>query len=242
MISSLDNKKVKDWTRLHLKKYRSNEYLLLDPKLVEAAKEKAYLKTLIYCGNPPFEFANSFEVSKEVLLKITKGLDLPYIGIGLPLIMSNNSGSRVMLLDELADPLNIGRIMESAYLFGFDTIVLSENCADIYHEKCLKACKGTIYKLNIRKGDLETEIAALHRQGYLIYATGLKANTLELYDVPVADKMAFVLGNEGSGVREKIFAVADGVVKIDMHNIDSLNVAMAGSIVMYRFGERNAEN
>ena len=242
MISSLDNKKVKDWTRLHLKKYRNNEYLLLDTGLVKMAKEAGYLKTLIYCGQPPFEFANSYEVSKEVLLKITKGLDLPYLGVGLPIVMSKNSGSRVMLLDDLADPLNIGRSMESAYLFGFDTVVLAENCADIYHEKCLKASKGSIYQLNIRKNKLEQEIADLHKQGYLVYATGLKANTLEMYEVMMAEKMAFILGNEGSGVKEELFAIADGVVKIDMHNIDSLNVAMAGSIVMYSFGERNAEN
>ena len=49
--------------------------------------------------------------------------------------------------------------------------------------------------------------------------------------------MAFILGNEGSGVRESTFEISDEVVKIDMHNIDSLNVAMAGAIVMYRFGK-----
>ena len=47
--------------------------------------------------------------------------------------------------------------------------------------------------------------------------------------------MAIILGNEGSGVREETFAQSDGIVKIDMENIDSLNVAMAGAIIMYRF-------
>ena len=47
--------------------------------------------------------------------------------------------------------------------------------------------------------------------------------------------MAIILGNEGSGVREEVMAISDEVVKIDMHNIDSLNVAMAGAILMHRF-------
>ena len=51
--------------------------------------------------------------------------------------------------------------------------------------------------------------------------------------------MAVVLGNEGSGVRQAVFDVSDETVKIDMHNIDSLNVAMAGAIIMYRFSILN---
>ena len=56
MISSLDNKKVKEWTKLHNKKYRQDEYLILDEDNVRLAYECNYLKTLIYCGDRPFEF------------------------------------------------------------------------------------------------------------------------------------------------------------------------------------------
>ena len=51
--------------------------------------------------------------------------------------------------------------------------------------------------------------------------------------------MAVVLGNEGSGVRSTVFDISDETVKIDMHNIDSLNVAMAAAIIMYRFSILN---
>ena len=235
MIESLENKKVKEWTKLHQKKYRDEEYLLLSETLVDEAYKTGYLKTLIYVGEAPFSFTNSYEVSRDVLNKISKVDNLDYIGIGLKIKYSNAYKKRVLILDELADPLNIGRIMESAYLFGFDSIVLSENCADIYHPKALLASKGAIFHLNIMRNNLKEEINDLHSLGFKVYATGLKEHTLSLDEVSVSDKMAIVLGNEGSGVREETFNLSDEIIKIDMHNIDSLNVAMAGAIIMYRF-------
>lgn len=235
MIESLENKKVKDWTRLHLKKYRDRNYLILDKEVLLEAYKQGYLDTLIYCGQRPFDFDKAYEVSRVVLNKISKRDDLDYIGVGKEIEEKREYCSRIMMLDELSDPLNIGRIMECAYLFGFDTILLSENCADIYHPKCLSASKGAIYHLNIFRGNLVEQIKDLKEKGYIIYATGLKENSLFLDEVNKSPKMAFVLGNEGSGVSKEVFDSANETVKIQMHNIDSLNVAMAGSIIMHRF-------
>ena len=92
-----------------------------------------------------------------------------------------------------------------------------------------------VYSINIMHDSSENVIGRLHNNGYKVYATGLKAYSKELYEVKSEDRMAFILGNEGSGVRESTFEISDEVVKIDMHNIDSLNVAMAGAILMHRF-------
>lgn len=235
MIESLENKKVKNWTKLHQKKYRDEEFLLLDERNIKMAKEYGYLKTLIYVGIIPFEFNDSYEVSKDVLNKISKRDDLNYIGIGKKINLVKDYKNRILILEDLSDPLNIGRIMESAYLFGFDSLLLSNNCADIYHPKCIEASKGNIFRLNIYIGDISNEIKELKNKGFKVYATGLKDNTLSLDEVKPSSKMAIILGNEGSGVSEETFALADEIIKIDMHNIDSLNVAMAGAIIMYRF-------
>ena len=56
-----------------------------------------------------------------------------------------------------------------------------------------------------------------------------------MHEIKASDHMAFILGNEGSGVSEELMDLSDEVVKIDMRNIDSLNVAMAASIIMYQF-------
>lgn len=237
MIESLENKKVKNWTKLHLKKYRNEEYLLLSKDLVDLAFKTGNLKTLIYCESKPFSFNEAYEVSQEVLNKISKKEGLKYIGIGKRIKESNNLSNRIMILDDLSDPLNIGRIMESAYLFGFNTLIISDNTADIYNEKCLEASKGFIYKLDIKRCNINKQIELLKNRGYKICATGLRDNTISLANLKKTNKMAFILGNEGSGVKEEIFKLADEVIKIDMHNIDSLNVAMAGAIVMYNFSD-----
>ncbi len=148
---------------------------------------------------------------------------------------NDDYGDRIMILDQLQDPLNIGRIMEAALLFGFDSIILSENCADIYNEKCLNNCKDGIYELKIAHKELIKEIQELKKKGYAVYATGLRNNTRELHEVKPQKKMAIIMGNEGSGVRSELMDIADEIVKIDMCNIDSLNVSMASAIIMYHF-------
>ncbi len=235
MITSIENKTVKMLTKLHQKKYREDSFLLCDPLLIEQARDHGYLKMLVYCDEKPFEFANSLEVSREVLNKIAKRDDLDHIGVSFLLKDNDDYGDRIVILDHLQDPLNIGRIMEVCDLFGFDSIILSENCADIYNEKCLDNCKGNLYKLKIAHKELIEEIGRLKDKGYYVYATGLRNNTIELYEAKRKERIAVVLGNEGSGVCEEVMDACQQIIKIDMENIDSLNVGMAASIILYYF-------
>ena len=237
MITSLDNKTVKELTKLHQKKYRDEKFLLLDEKIIKLANENGYLETLVYCKEIPFEFHNSIEVSREVLNKISKKENLNYIGVGKHIKESANYGDRVIILDHLQDPLNIGRIMEAAYLFGFNSVVLSEESADIYNDKCITNSKGAIFKLNICHKDLNEEVINLQNNGYKVYATGLRNETKELHEIQPSEKMAIILGNEGSGVDSHLMDISNEILKIDMVNIDSLNVGMAGSIIMYYFSK-----
>jgi len=237
MITSLENKTVKELTKLHQKKYRDEKFLLLDKDLIKLAYESNYLDTLVYYNNLPFEFDKAIEVSKDVLNKIAKRDDLDYLGVGKHINESDNYGDRIIILDHLQDPLNIGRIMEAAYLFGFDSVILSDESADIYNDKCITNSKGAIFKLNIIHKDLNEEILRLQNLGYKVYATGLRKQTKELHEVKASDKMAIILGNEGSGVDSHLMDISDDIIKIDMVNIDSLNVGMAGSIIMYYFSK-----
>ncbi len=235
MITSLENKTVKNLTKLHQKKYREDRFLVLDDETLKEAHAHDRLIQLVCCDEPPFPFADTLEVSKEVMRKISRKEDQNYLGVSKMIEEKDDYGKRVILLDELQDPLNIGRIMEAALLFGFDSLILSPNCADIYNEKCLSNSRGAIYSLNICRRDLSGEIKKLQQNGYKVYATGLRNETRMFNEIETSDKMAFVLGNEGSGVRDEIMDLCNEIVKIDMRNIDSLNVAMAAAIVMYHF-------
>ena len=235
MITSLENKTIKQLRKLHQKKYRQDQFLILEDELIQSARESGYLKKLVYWGEAPFFFEESLEVSKEVFYKIAMREDRTYLGVSSMVEEKDYYGKRILILDHLQDPLNIGRIMEAAQLFGFDSLIFSFECAEIYNEKCLANCKGGIYSLNLCHKDLKEEIPALQKKGYKVYATGLSEDTLDMHEVRPEEKMAFIMGNEGSGVTKELMDLSDGVMKIDMHNIDSLNVGMAASIIMYQF-------
>jgi len=237
MISSLDNKLVKDLVRLHQKKYREDSFLLFDYNQILLANSSGYLKTLLYVSNPPFDFSNSIEVSQAVMNKISKRDDLTCIGVSCLIEEKCEYSDRIVILDHVQDPLNIGRIMEVCRLFNYQDLILSQGCADIYNEKCLSNCKDGIFKLNISYKNIIDEIDILKQKGYIVCATGLQDNTKDMHDIKSNKKMAFILGNEGSGVDKQIMKKADYTIKIDMHNIDSLNVAMASAILLHHFSK-----
>ena len=234
MLTSLSNKRVKEWAKLRQKKYRSEE-VLYQGKALDAALKEGLIDTLLYTGDLPFPFDGAEEVSPEVMEKVSGHSDIQMLGIGHKLAEKEAEGRRVLLLDSLQDPLNIGTIARTAVLFGFDSVVLSPECADLYHEKALEAAGDSYFRLAVSHRELTGEIARLKDLGYAVYATGLSTNTVPLPEIEAEEKMAFVLGNEGSGVTKEVMDAADRTVKIPMQNIDSLNVAIAATLVMYHF-------
>ncbi len=147
------------------------------------------------------------------------------------------SSSRVMILDGVQDPGNVGTILRGSLAFGFHDVILGEKCASVYSDKALMASQGAIFGLNIVKSDsLASIIESLKKANYTIIGTSLN-NALPLSNLKEQklDKIAIIVGNEGKGVREEILRLTHQNVRIEMEGIDSLNVAMAASILMYEY-------
>lgn len=138
---------------------------------------------------------------------------------------------KVLYLDDVSDPGNLGTILRTALAFGYDDVILSKNCCSIYNEKTLQASQGAIFKLNI-VADLD--LSKLKADGYQILATEIKGS-ISLEEVAKPKKLILVLGNEAHGVSEEILKLADKRIRIDIDNIESLNVAIAGAIAMFKF-------
>ena len=138
---------------------------------------------------------------------------------------------KVLYLDDVSDPGNLGTILRTALAFGYDDVILSKNCCSIYNEKTLQASQGAIFKLNIVT---DLDLSKLKADGYQILATEIKGS-ISLEEVTKPEKLVLVLGNEAHGVSEAILKLADKRIRIDIKNIDSLNVAIAGAIAMFRF-------
>lgn len=137
--------------------------------------------------------------------------------------------NRVLYLDDVSDPGNLGTILRTALAFGFSDVILSRNCCSIYNEKVLQASQGAIFSLNIVN---DKKLLELKKSGYSILATEIKGS-LSLKDVSKNNKIVLVLGNEAHGVSESILKLSDKRIRIDIQNIESLNVAIAGAIAMY---------
>lgn len=234
IINSLTNAKVKAWMRLHQKKYRKEGYLLADEALTMAAYQLGFLKELLYCADQPFAFEPAYALSPTVIEKLA-GKKIHYLGVGKKVERSLLDGHYYFILDDLQDPGNIGTLIRNAEIFGVDGLILSHDTADIYHEKCLLKAQESIFKVPLIRCELKEAILKLKEEGFKIYATGLTKETKELAMIKKAEKTAFILGNEGAGVKQELLALSDEIVKIPMENIDSLNVASAGTIIMYNF-------
>ena len=113
----------------------------------------------------------------------------------------------------------------------FTKIIVSSDTCDIYNAKVLRGSQGALFYAEIIKGDIVEEINKL--KGYRIIGTSLEGNILGNQEIN--GKIALVLGNESRGMKSEILAICDDRFLIDINTVDSLNVAIAGSIIMYQF-------
>ena len=237
MIDSLDNKQVKAWTKLHIKKYRdqSNQFMIEEEHLISEALSQNAIETILYCKDNKFDFSNSIEVSQRVMDKLSQNKSqVHYIAICNKLTIKPKKFNRVILLDRIQDPANLGAIIRSAVAFNYDKIFISNDCADIYNEKALRASQGAIFKIAIERGNLVDTVKLLKDNYFKIYATSLK-NSVTINAISESDYMAFIFGNEGSGVSLDLIDLAHKSIIIPINNFESLNVSVATGIVLYKF-------
>lgn len=242
-ITSLQNAQVKKWARLKQKKYQEAEgrFLIEGMHLVEEAG-KAGLLTHILCTKetvPPCTDIPCTHVTRAILDKITgsvSGSDIAAI-CRFP-DRSDENASRWILLDRIQDPGNLGTIIRSAYAFGYDTILLSEGCADPYNEKVIRSTQGALFHLCIRSCSLPDAVNDLKQRGVPIYATALHKDSIPLAQLSVPDTFAVLFGNEGQGVSEELLAMSDTTLFIEMERFESLNVAVAAGITLYEMKQK----
>lgn len=239
VYSSIDNKKIKEIKKLNNKKYRdlTNKFLIEGDHLVIEAYKKGYLEELILEESVifPLDVKTSY-VTKSVIKYITD-LETPPNIMGIcKKINEQKIGSKVLILDDIQDPGNLGTIIRSCVAFNIDTIILSYNSVDLYNSKVIRASQGLIFHMNIIRKDLIKEIPLLKTLGYTIFGTNV-INGIELKNIEKPDKFAIIMGNEGNGVSSEVNKLCDKFIYIKMNdNCESLNVGVATSVILYEFG------
>ena len=233
---SIDNKKVKELKKLNIKKYRdsSNFFLVEGEHLVLEAYKHGYLKELLLEENTNIDLNIDKSYLSHNVIKYVSELDNPSSVMGVCYKLKEKEiGDRILVLDGIQDPGNLGTIIRSAVAFNIDTIVLSNNTVDIYNSKVIRASQGMIFNISIIKKDLDVFIPEIKNCGYKVYATKVD-NGKSLKGIEIEKKFAIIMGNEGNGVRKNILDLADSYLYIDMNkSCESLNVAVATSIILY---------
>lgn len=140
-----------------------------------------------------------------------------------------------VLLDGVQNPANLGAVIRSAYCFGFERVIVSDGCADLYGSKCLRAAMGTLFCVKVyAAGELCDAVDTLAAHGARVYGTALRHDSLRLGHVEFKPSDCFVIGNEGHGADEKTLMHCTDTLFIPMHeNAESLNAAGAAAVVMW---------
>ena len=234
MINSVNNEKIKKYSKLLQKKYRdeTNFYLVSTDHLVkEAIKNKKVIDIFVLDGTKE-NYINSTIITDQVMRKLTTLKTLPNVVAVVKKNEEKNINGNVILLDGVQDPGNVGTIIRSAVAFNIDSIVLGSGTVDIYKEKVLRASEVMINNINIIKKDLVDTILDLKVNGYEIIGTKVDGGT-NIKEIK-SSKYALLVGNEGSGVSKNLLDLCDKYAYIKMNkNCESLNVGVATSIIIH---------
>ncbi len=211
-----NNEAVKIWV--------SNKFLLKHENL--SNKIKKYEPIII--DSEKFSLTLNTENPQEImaLLDINKNIEIDVIT------------KNILILDGVSDPGNLGTILRSAVWYGITDILLINDCVDLYNPKVVRSAMGAHYYIrNINFTDIDRIYDALKKKGYSIIGASTTGNSYTKYSIN-SNKWALVLGSESHGISKSINNIIDVNISIPkMGNIESLNVAIAGSILLDRLTE-----
>ncbi|MGL1901009.1 MAG: RNA methyltransferase [Fibrobacterales bacterium] len=197
---------------------------------------------LAFCESKGFE-AEPFSRSDFEYIcgtQTTQGiLAICYMSVLKP---NYDSARLVTLVDAVQDPGNLGGIFRTSLGFGMDSIIMGKGTVDAFNSKVVRGSSGTFLRLPFEsRVDLAERISFLRSKGFTIIATSPHAkNTLAT--AKLRKKVAFLVGNEGSGADSRYMDMADQIVKIPMANeLESLNVAVAHGIVAAQLFEMRSK-
>ena len=183
---------------------------------------------------------NSYIISERIAekisdLKTSQGVFLLVSMKEEQPISNLNENKRVLILNDIQDPGNVGAILRSASAFGFKTVISSDKTADFYSPKTMRSSMGSVFHLDIKDSkDIKNEICALKKSGFTVFCAEKRPESVSIKNVKIIDRLAVIVGNESKGIEDGVKSLCDFSVEIPIDDrVDSLNVAVASSIIMW---------
>lgn len=149
---------------------------------------------------------------------------------------------RIVLLEAVRDPSNIGAIIRSAAAIGVDRLILSADCADIYNPRAVRASMGTLFNQPIdRVSDMAQTVRDLAACGRRVFAAALDERAMHLGSFEILHGDCVVIGNEGHGLSQGVIDACTNSVIIPMSGrAESFNAAVAASLLMWEFSKQTS--
>ncbi len=241
-IKSLQHPIVKELA--HLRKNAkarqlANEALVCGHKMVLELGKVHPLQTLLLLeGLNPSDYPSAkqtYLVTEGILKKIT-GLESPE-GVAATLTIPKNSElknkNRILILDHISDPGNLGTLLRTASALSYDGALLIHG-VDPYNDKALRSAKGATFHLPLATGTVQNALSLI--KNMTAYAGNLNGQPLE--NCHPTEPFAVIVSNESHGISDELANYCTPVT-IPMNTcVDSLNVAVAGGILLYALDPR----
>ena len=144
---------------------------------------------------------------------------------------------RILVAESLRDPGNLGTVIRSCAALGIDRLVISDDCADLYNPKTIRAAMGGLFRMDvdvIPTNELAAAIGILRASGRRVFAAALREDAHALGELELRRGDCFVIGNEGHGLSESVISACDACAIIPMtEGSESLNAAAAAAICIW---------
>lgn len=232
----LTNQKIKFIRSLSLKKNRIENQLFVveGEKNVNEFINSDFVIDSVYSIDDSFK--DSFKVSPKELDRIShlNSSNKVLAVVKMPNYDFAKYGNTVIALDTIQDPGNLGTIIRLCDWFGVKEILCSETCVDQYNSKVVQASMGSLSRVKLNYCDLQTELSLM--KDYSIISMDMDG--VDIKESDDVDKKVIVLGNEGNGISREVLQLSNitmGINKSNNSEAESLNVANACAIALYRF-------
>ena len=232
-------------------------FIAESPKVIERALDAGYEPVSCLMekrhiegeGRPVIErmknvpvFCAEFDVLTQLTgFKLTRGMLCAMKRKPLPSVREIcENKRRIVILDKVMNPTNVGAVIRSAAALGMDAVLLTPGCSDPLYRRAARVSMGTVFQIEwtFLQNDSLDEIKSL---GFKTVAMALEDNSVSVDDPRLMgeDKLAVIMGTEGDGLSDETISGCDFTVKIPMyHGVDSLNVAAASAVAFYQLGKK----
>jgi len=237
-VNVISNNKIKEITKLHQKKYRedSNLFIAEGFKAVEELIDKNCEIIDIY-STKAFDFKTTIIEENQMKKIATTSSPCEILAIAKQIKTQTSelkSLKKIILLDSISDPGNLGTIIRSASAFGIEGIILFGDCVELYSPKVVRSATGNLFKTKITTVKNKEELKKIFPSHKLVATSLSKENNISIKDCKKFDKYIIMFGSEATGLSKELQALSDNNIKLEMtNNVESLNLSISASIILY---------